>query len=295
MGGKRAKRFRVRHAALGLGALVLLLAGLTLGAQLYLRHRLDAAHLQRYLEAALTRQTHGLYHVRIGAARFSYLGRSFELADFELYPDTAAFRREGAIRTVPRTRYHVRVGSLRFHGIPMWPVFGKQFVAALTTLDSLRIEISLDKTGSKNPASETHLPQEYLLGVRQPVRLNRLEIRHGYIRYSERAFDGARFGTLPFADLEAVVTNLSNGGRTGVLTGAVCQLDVRALLAGKGRLVAHFDYDLSSPKLNLAYRGSIARMDVRAFNSMLVDLQGMRVREGQLDTAWFAVLERYTK
>lgn len=288
MEAAHSKPRRARLVLGGLAALLLLLGALVPGAQLFLANRLDASHIERHLEAVLAAETDSLYRVRIGSARFSWLGRSYVINNFELFPDTGAFVRRGSVRVVPRTRYRVSVATLRFDGIPRWPIFGRQFVAATAALDSLRIDISIDKTKEKNPKSVTRLPQQYLLEVGQPVRIGRLQISRGFLGYSERARDGARFGTLPFTNIEATVSNLSNRGPTGV-TGVTSLVDVRALLAGKGPLVAHFEYDLASPRLNLVYHGSLSRMDVRSLNAMLVDHQGMRIRSGQIDTLSFKV------
>jgi hypothetical protein len=44
-----------------------------------------------------------------------------------------------------------------------------------------------------------------------------------------------------------------------------------------------------APELTIAYLGSVGRMPIAAFNAVLVDLEGIRVTGGTLDTAWFAV------
>jgi hypothetical protein len=59
------------------------------------------------------------------------------------------------------------------------------------------------------------------------------------------------------------------------------------MLAGEGATDITLDYDLSSPRLDLAYRGRVGRMPARAFNEILVDLEGVRVNSGRLDSTWF--------
>ena len=209
------------------------------------------------------------------------------LTGFTLLPDTAAFRRRAGDRLLPRTRYRVSAASLRFEGIPFWPVFGRQFVARTAVLDSLQVDIRYDKTRAKNPEAVTRLPQYYVAGMTKPLQIDWLKVSRSGLRFTEREVDGTRFGTLPFDSIEATVANLSNVRRGGTNGSSI--IDLRMLLAGAGPVVAHFEYDLSKPELNMKYHGSIGRMDGRAFNQMLEELEGYRIRSGRLDSAWFEV------
>ncbi|MBE0592196.1 MAG: hypothetical protein IH616_07330 [Gemmatimonadales bacterium] len=66
-------------------------------------------------------------------------------------------------------------------------------------------------------------------------------------------------------------------------------IDVQMRIAEAGTVTARLAYDLMAPDLTIAYRGSVGRMPVAALNAVLVDLEGLQVTGGTLDTAWVAV------
>jgi len=275
------------------GLLVIaILAGIALvvlAAHLLLAWRLDTAHLRRRLEAAVAAGTDSLYLVRIGSSHFSLLGRSFRITGFELYPDTAAFRRraKAGLELEPHTRYVVRAASLRADGIGLWGFFRRQISINSAAVDSLQMEILVDRTKALGPQTAVKLPHQSLQAGK-PFRLGRLRIEHSELRFSERAIDGSRFGTIPFTELNAVISNVSNDPlRMSAAT--PCEIDVRALFAGAAPLRVRFEYDLAAPQLNLTYRGSIGPMSVKALNKFLVSMEGVRIRDGQLDSADFKV------
>jgi hypothetical protein len=261
------------------GAILLILI-----AHLVLAWRLDTSHVQQRLEAMIAERSDSLYRVRIGSSRFSLLTRSFELADFELFPDTAAItRRTKAGGKPPHTRYLVTAARFRLGGLGLWRLFRRELWAGSAAIDSMRMEILVDRTLPRGPASPARLPHQVLQESR-PLRIDQLRIANSQIHFMERATDGARFATLPFTELNAVITNVTTDPFR-MSSAHPCEIDVRARFAGAAPLLARFDYDLSAEQLNLAYHVSFGRMNATALNQFLVDLEGVRIREGQLDSA----------
>src|SRR5262249_15112708 len=70
---------------------------------------------------------------------------------------------------------------------------------------------------------------------------------------------------------------------------SACEIDVRARFANAAPLLVRFEYDLTGKALNLSYRGRFGPMAAQALNPFLVDLEGVRVRDGQLESADFNV------
>ncbi len=270
--------------------LIAILAGIAivvLAAHLLLAWRFNTAHLRQRLEVAVAAGTDSMYLVRIGSSHFSLLGRSFRITGFELYPDTAAFTRRAQAGREEHTRYVVRAASLRADGIGLWRFFRRQISISAVGIDSLQMEILVDRTKPAGPQTPIKLPHQSLQ-TGKPLLIDRLRIEHSELRFSERAIDGSRFGTIPFTELEAVISNVSNDPLR-MSSARPCTIDVRARFAGAAPLLVRFEYDFSAPRLNLAYRGSIGRMSVKALNPFLVSMEGVRIRDGQLDSADFKI------
>jgi hypothetical protein len=280
-------RLRVARWLIGLLVGIVLLV---FAAHLILAWRLNSSHLQPRLEAAVAASTDSLYRVRIGRSHFSLLGRSFRIADFELFPDTAAFALRKQAGRPEHTRYRVAAASLRLDGLGLWRFFRRQLSAGSAAVDSLRLDIEVDRTLPRGPPTPATLPHQALQEGR-PFRIDRLRITRSQILFTERASDGARFGRLPFTDLEATITNVSNDPVL-MSFASPCEIDIRTRFAAASAMLARFQYDLAAKRLNLAYRVSFGRMPAAALNPFLVDLEGVRLREGMLDSADLNVLVR---
>ncbi|HEV8599369.1 MAG TPA: DUF748 domain-containing protein [Gemmatimonadales bacterium] len=249
--------------------------------------RLDTAHVQRRLASAIAKRSDSLYLVRIGSARFSLLGRSLRITDFELLPDTAAFTRRARTRPGPHTRYLATAASVDLDGLGLWRFFRKDLAVRSIAIDSLRVEVEVDRTKPRSPRAPAKLPHQFLQEERH-TRIGQLRLTRSQVHFRQRASDGSRFGTLPFTEIEALISNVTTDPLR-MSVGRPCEIDIHALFAGASRMFARFEYDLAAPQLNLAYHVSFGRMDARALNRFIVDLEGVRIREGQLDTAIFKI------
>jgi hypothetical protein len=273
-----------RHAGRILVAVLVTAVLLLLALHLVLAWRFNTSHVQQSLEAMVATRSDSLYGVRIGRSHFSLLGRSFELADLELFPDTAAITRRGkAGGAVPHTRYLVTASSLRLQGLGLWHLFRRQLSAHSAAIDSLRLEIRVDRTLPRSPDTPSRLPHQ-VLQESPPLLIDQLHITNSQIHFMERAIDGSRFATLPFTQLEAVITNVT-ADPLRMSRAHPCEIDVRTRFAGASTMLARLEYDLSAKRLNLDYHVSFGRMNAGALNQFLVDLEGVRIREGQLDSA----------
>ncbi len=199
----------------------------------------------------------------------------------------AAFRQRQAYRT---DRYKTGFRKLTLQGVDYRGLLeqGRVFVAS-ATVEAPQVDVYYDRTLPPKPVSgPATLPHQAFQSLGRPVRIDTIRMQHGSIRYSERAEDGVRPGTIRFENVWSSIYNVTNdSSRMTASTPAV--IDARALLAGTGRLKAAIDYQLLAPRLNMAWRGSLGGMDARAFNEAFVDLEGLRVESGHVDSVWFDV------
>ncbi|HEU5217132.1 MAG TPA: hypothetical protein VFU23_00635 [Gemmatimonadales bacterium] len=272
------------RARMGVVIAILVLAVLLLLAGARVRSVTSAAAMERRLLAALGATGDSLYRVRVGSSRLSILGRRYLATGIEIVPDSAAFRRRREAGAPVRTRYALRAGSFLVTGLDVWGLFTHRLAAERAVADSLVMEVYLDRTTPMPLDSVRRLPHEFFRTIHQPFRLDTFRIEHGEIRYSERAVDGARPGTIRFANSRIGVYNLNNDLRRPDVPVVI---DVHTLLAGMAPTTALFQYDFRAPALNLVYEGSVGDLDAERLNTMTVDLEGMRLTAGHLDSAWF--------
>ena len=189
--------------------------------------------------------------------------------------------------TPTRTRYSVNVSSLRVHGIHRWSLLRGRIDADSIAIDGARIGVYLDRTaGPPPPVKPAILPHTSFREIDRRVRIDVIRVTNSEIGYSEKAKDGTRPGTIRFTDLWATVYNVTNDS-TRMTATTPCTIDLRTRIAGAGRLNATFDYDLLSPALSMKYRGTVARMSADPLNELLVDLEGIRITSGVVDSTWF--------
>lgn len=260
-------------------AVVLLAHGLV-------RHVTGAGYIEKRLASAISAED-GLNRVSIGSSRFSPLSGVFSASDVEFLPDTLMLAQRKKAGSEPRTRFTAAVASLHVNGIRFWPLLRGRVVADSVAVDGARVDVLLDRTaGPEPPVRPAMLPHTVFQAIDRPVRIDVIRVTNAEIRYSERARDGVRPGTIRFTDLWATVYNVTNDS-TRMTASTPCAIDVRARIAGAGLLNATFGYDLLSPRLSMTFRGTVARMNTEPLNELLVDLEGIRVTSGVVDSTWF--------
>jgi len=228
-----------------------------------------------------------LYLLNVGSIRGSSKDACLTLDSLRWEPTVSdeAFMRRHTYQT---DRYRAGFHTLTLQGIDYWGLLekGRIFMASAVVAAPL-VDVYHDRTLPLPPdLPPATLPHTSFQAVDQPLRLDTLRVQGGAIRYHERAEDGARPGTIRFEDVWGTVYNVTNTpDRMTPATPVV--IDGRALLLGTGRLEAHIEYELLSPGLTMRYRGTLGGMEAEAFNEVFVDLEGVRITQGHVDSVWF--------
>jgi hypothetical protein len=250
------------------------------------RHFTGAEYIGKRLSTAIA-SANGVNRVTIGSSSFNPLRGSFVARDLEYLPDEVLLAQRTQAGTPPRTRYSVTASSLRVHGIRFWPLLRGRIVADSVAVDGARVDVYLDRTvRPAPPVKPATLPHASFQSVGRPIRIDIIQVTNTEICYSEKAKDGSRPGKIRFTDLWATVYNLTNDS-TRMTPATPCTIDLRTQIAGAGRLEATFGYDLLSSRLSITYRGTVARMRAEPLNEMLVNLEGIKITNGVIDSTWF--------
>ncbi|MEO8450512.1 MAG: hypothetical protein ABI647_12005 [Gemmatimonadota bacterium] len=267
-------------------ALAVLVALLVI-ARLTLAHYTSASYLERRLSAALAAASDSLYQITIGSTHTSLLADRFVVTDLVIKADTLVSERKRKAGTLSRTGYATSIPSLELTGIDRWAMLRGRVSIGSLRIDHPRIDVSLDRhIAAVDPNAPAELPPQALRDLDRDITIGSTRLENGQIHYAEQAIDGVRAGRLHFDDVNLTMSAINNRLPAGATTAPVA-IELSALVAGKAKLQATFDYDFAAPELTVSYRGGIGAMDAKAFNSMLVDLEGTEVSGGRLDSAAF--------
>lgn len=262
----------------------MLLAALLVAVTRVIRDRTGPESMERRILAALGSTGDSIYRVRVGSSRLSVLGGTYVATGIEILPDSMAVRDRREAGAPLRDRFALRVASLRVTGLDVWGLYRGRLKAGTAVVDSLVLETYLDRTVPGRLDPLRRLPHEFFRTIPAPVRIDTIRLETSEFRYSEKAIDGARPGTIRFANSRIGVYNLTNDT---LRPHRPVIIDLHTLLAGLAPSDAVFEYDFRSPKLNLDFQGSVRDLDASRLNGLTVDLEGMRLTGGHLDSAGF--------
>jgi hypothetical protein len=252
------------------------------------RHFTGGEYIEKKLSAAIV-SANGVNQVRIGSSSFGPIRGSFVARDLEFLPDTLLLAQRTRAGTPPRTRYSVTASSLRVHGVRFRHLLRGRIVADSAAVDGARVDVYLDRTAAPQPpVKPATLPHVSFQSIDRLIRIDIIRVTNTGISYSERAEDGSKPGTIRFTDLWATFYNVTNDS-TRMTPATPCTIDLRTRIAGAGRLEATFGYHLLSSRLNVTYRGNVARMRAEPLNELLVNLNGIRITNGVIDSTWFDI------
>jgi hypothetical protein len=234
-----------------------------------------------YVKKRLAEKIGPGYLVDIGSSRYNPLSRSFSLSNLSVVSDTMRAPRDG--HEHPRTRMTFKVGAVRASGINL-----RALLKGTIDIDGIVIErpvltLYVDRRGMPlaHARPAVRMPHEVMLASGRRIRISDIRVVDGDIRYRERSRDGVRPGEFRFADLNATIEHVNNDETQKEHP---CVIEVRTRLAGSGPLEATFTYDLSSRPLRMDYSAVIGAMNAPALNDLLVDLNGIRIDQGTIDS-----------
>lgn len=246
----------------------------TAAARLVIAHHTSRRNVARLIATTLGLPSDSV--VRIAKVDFRPFSRSFHVTTL----------------TITTEKWDLRIASAILTGIHLGPLLRSSPIVATATIDGVRLNVRRDARDSERAAEvQRSFPHDVFRRLTRIMRVDTVRVSNGVIRYMETARDGARPGTMVFSRFHATAYNVTNHPAL-MADSTPAVIDVQLRLAGRGHAVARATYNLLSPDLTLSYSGSVGSMPGSAFNALLVDLEGIRVTSGILDSAWFDVTIR---
>lgn len=227
------------------------------------------------------------YVLSAGVGRLSRLDSSVTVGSIQYRPSVSdsVFMDQQTYRA---NRVRSSVEEISVRGMNVGRLLSDTAVVAATIrIDGLDLDVYRDNHLPEDPDDPPPpMPQDLVRGFDHPLDVETIQVRQGRIRYSKRPEEVPSPGTILFDSLWASAYHVTNDPKEMSPTSPSI-VDARTDVAGVGRLTASFRIPLMSPHLSLSYRGRLGSMNATAFNETFVNLSGVRVESGMVDSLWF--------
>jgi hypothetical protein len=163
---------------------------------------------------------------------------------------------------------------------------GKRYAARSVQIHNPIIDVLLnkDKPDSKDTAGP-FMPNEILSWIKKPLRLDRLSVMNGQLKYSERFDLNAKPSFLTFDSMEVLAEGIANHGDSG----SVFVIRAATKFANAGTMKLAMTFPVASPDFSFQYSGSLSGMDLRPINSFLEISDQMRIKSGVLKVVTYDI------
>lgn len=272
--------------------------GLTLRLDSLRRDSLRGGSLQEYLagrfvvgsidgyRSADTSRSHVL---QVGAGKVSARSGIVTVDSIRYHPplSDSVFMDQRRYRT---NRIRTSAASVEVRGLDVECLAADTTVAAeLLEIDSLDLSVYRDNHLPEDPNDPPHwTPQSLVRSLDHPLDIDTIRVRRSRIEYAKRPEHVPESGRILFDEVWATLYGLTNDSTRMTLRSPLV-VDARTDVAGTGRLHTTFHLPLLSPDLSLSYRGRLGPMNATAFNETFVNLGGVRIERGAVDSLWFDV------
>ncbi len=141
------------------------------------------------------------------------------------------------------------------------------------------IDVFRDRKPPFNEDQRPAMPSRLINSAPFGIYVKEVRLTETDIIYSELAEGMDEPGTVPFYDLEAVISNLSNIADS-LNTDSIMQINAQAFIFGQALLRAGFSYNLKDINGGYEVSGELAELDFKAINPALYPLTGIKVADG---------------
>jgi hypothetical protein len=183
-------------------------------------------------------------------------------------------------------RFQLTIDNITSRAVDFNDLFKNQlFYSRLLTIKNPQLEVFRDKNIPKKPNRPPRkFPQQLLRELEFKVRIDHIRISNGYIDFIEHAKDQRRAGKVFVNEIQANIENVTNNPELPEEKPSM-ELTASAKIMGKGNLKANFTIPIDDEKNAFNFSGTLGKMDLRVFNSILVPNSQIKIRSGIIDKA----------
>ncbi len=210
----------------------------------------------------------------------------FAAETFDLIPLSGdeEFFKESAFR---RTRFRFVSSQFTIKGLEYLGLLeGKKYAARTVQLHDFSLDILINKDKPViNDSVLSPMPNEILSSIDGILKVGRLRITNGSLKYGERFAVAGTPAVITFDNIRMTADGISNHGGNG--SALVIQTEGKFMKAGTMKV--HMSIPVSSKDFSYTYSGSLSRTDLNVLNRFLETAEEMRIKNGVLDTAAFEI------
>ena len=180
-----------------------------------------------------------------------------------------------------------KVKVIHFQDIDLTKLITQQQISCrLTIIDSVSLTAFRDKS-IPEIAKLRILPQQALMQLSWPLRVDTLRVTKGYIQYDELGPKSDEPGTIYFDQLYATFYNLTN--HPDLLKKQAPTVDAQALFMGKGELQVQFQFFPLTPDFQYTYHGHLGNFAIENANQMVDPRLALVLESGMVHRLDFEV------
>jgi hypothetical protein len=226
-----------------------------------------------------------LYVIRAAGLRADSEESLVDIQEFSVIPTLEAnpFFRRLAQRA---DRIDLHAGPILLRGLDFYKYFAEdELYVRSIEVDSLDVHVFADINIAWGPRARACRYHNGFAEIEVPMTIDTIRLVDADIRYSELAKGAKRPGELTFEDLSGTVVNVTND-RERMTRETPVVVDVTGKLFGEGNVQARLAYPLLSPTLDFTLEASVGAMNMSTFNTFAMNVVGVEVRKGRLDSLY---------
>jgi hypothetical protein len=207
-----------------------------------------------------------------------------EGTELRTLPGDEAFFGANKFRT---TRFHLVAPECRVSGLAYGELLhGKSWQAESVRFSRPVFEARVNRDKPLEPFVQSPLMvHEALATIPQPLRIDRLIVTNGSLRYCERMSAGAADGVLVFTRVNIDIKDIANRGKA---TDAI-SLQAQGDLMDAGTMKVRMTIPIMPPDFSFHYSGSLSTMDLPRLNAFLDLAEHTRIKSGTVQETTFEI------
>lgn len=213
-------------------------------------------------------------------SRFS----SFISLDFlELLPGYEKYK-FARVKGYQTDRFQLKIENITTRAIEFNDLFKKQrFYSKMLTIKNPRLEVFRDKNmPKKSNRPPKKFPQQLLREMEFKLRVDHIRISNGHIDFIEHAKNEKKAGKVFFNEIQVNLKNLTNYPEL-LDENISIGLSASAKIMDKSMLNGNIEIPINHKNNLFRLAGSLEKMDMRVFNSILEPNSHISIRSGIID------------
>lgn len=220
-----------------------------------------------------------LYTYHLNGIKYSQNEQILHLDNFRLTPlyNKTDFQKFHTYRT---DRIEASLQKADIYGFdPHRLINHKEFFSSEILINIGNADIFRDKNLPPDTLKRTVMPTRLIRETSVMLNIEKVTLENFTLTYSELPEGGDAEGIVPFKNLYATITNITNIPRL-LSNDSILQMNARALLFDSASLNANFMYNLLDMSGGFRVRGEVAGFDFTQINSAIYPLAGYRIAKG---------------